>query len=121
MQSRGLLRVVLAFAALLGSLALVVHRQSQAYETLASLDAARSERAMLESERSRLLAAIRQLESRARIARVSASWWGMRVPSSDEEFVIMLHPRDAARDGRRSSWHVARASVLPFPRGRERR
>lgn len=92
MGHQGTLRVALAFAVLLASLSLVVRRQSGAYEALRALDGLRTRRAVVESERSRLIALIQQLESRARIAGVAARWWGMRVPASDEEFVIMLRP-----------------------------
>ena len=116
MENRGLLRVVLAFAALLASLALVVHRQSVAYGELRALEVARTERALLESERSRLTAAAQHLESRSRIAGVAAAWWGMRVPSTDEEFVIILHPQEPVREKRRAPARVARASMLPLAR-----
>jgi len=120
MENRGLLRVVLAFAALLASLALVVHRQSDAYRELRALEMARTERAMLESERSRLTAAAQRLESRSRIAGVTAAWWGMRVPSTDEEFVIILRPAEPVRAGRRAPARIARASLLPVARPVER-
>lgn len=92
MKSQGTLRVALAFAALLGSLSLVIWRQSRTLDVLAGLDRTRVRRAVVESERSRAVERIQYLESRARIAEVAASWWGMRVPSADEEFVIILRP-----------------------------
>jgi len=89
---QGTLRVALAFAAFLGSLSLVIWRQSRALEVLESLDEARVARAGVESEKSRQVEQIQYLESRGRIADVAGSRWGMRVPSTDEEFVIMLRP-----------------------------
>lgn len=88
----GTLRVALAFAAFLGSLSLVIWRQSRALEVLRELDGARVERAAVESDKSRNVEEIQFLESRGRIADVTGSRWGMRVPSSDEEFVIMIRP-----------------------------
>lgn len=100
-NGEGTLRVALAFAAFLGSLSLVIWRQSRAFEGLRKLDAARVARAAVESERSGQVERIQYLESRSRIADVVSDRWGMRVPSSDEEFVIMLRPgaRRPGRDG----------------------
>lgn len=89
---QGTLRVALAFAAFLGSLSLVIWRQSRALEVLRQLDAARVERGAVESDRSRQLEEIQYLESRGRISNVVGERWDMRVPSSDEEFVIMVRP-----------------------------
>lgn len=89
---QGTLRVALAFAALLGSLSLVIWRQSRALEALEALDEARVSRAGVESDKSRQVEQIQYLESRGRITDVAGSRWGMRVPSTDEEFVIMLRP-----------------------------
>ncbi len=116
MEHRGFLRVVLAFAALLASLALVIHRQSDAYRELRALASARTERALLESDRSRLTARIQLLESRPRVAELTAAWWNMRVPASGEEFVILLRPADLQPDTRRGQRSVARASLLPIHR-----
>jgi len=88
----GTLRLALAFAAFLGSLSMVIWRQSVALDVLRELDGTRVARAAVESDRSRQVEQIQQLESRARITEFAGGRWGMRVPSSDEEFVIMLRP-----------------------------
>lgn len=119
MQAKGTLRIALAFAALLVSLSLVVRRQSTAFGLLETLDEARTRRAMIESERSRLTTDIQRLESRARIAEVAGRWWQMRAPQSDEEFVIMMRPEDRAVEGNRNAVAVARASVLPLDDGKQ--
>jgi hypothetical protein len=95
MKSRhgeGTLRLALAFAAFLGSLSMVIWRQSRALEVLRDLDGARVARAGVESDKSRQVEMIQRLESLARITSHADRAWGMRVPSSDEEFVIMLRP-----------------------------
>lgn len=97
MRSQGTLRVALAFAAFLGSLSLVIWRQSRTLDVLAELDVTRTKRAIVESERSRAVERIQYLESRSRIAEVAEAWWDMRVPSSDEEYVIMLRPDGPTR------------------------
>ena len=100
----GTVRVALAFAAFLGSLSLVIWRQSRALEVLRELDGARVERASIESGKSRQMEAIQHLESRGRIADLTGQRWGMRVPSSEEEFVIMVRPsgRDVSPEVRGS-------------------
>ena len=95
MQSQGTLRLALAFAALFGSLSLVVARQTRALEVLRELDAARAERALLESERAGLARRIEELEGRARILRVGARY-GMH-PAAARELV----------------WQIARDEVRP--------
>jgi hypothetical protein len=84
--------MALAFAAFLGSLSLVIWRQSRALDLLRDVDGTRTERASIESQKSRLTGRIQQMESRTRILAVAGEWWGLRVPSTDEEFVIMLRP-----------------------------
>jgi hypothetical protein len=108
----GLLRVVLAFAALLGSLSLVVWRQSRALEVLRELDALRTERAIAEATRSELTRAIEYLESRARVVR-DAARLGLRVPSSESgEIVILpLHEGSAAD---RSTAREVRGAARPL-------
>jgi cell division protein FtsL len=91
-RHEGTLRVALAFSALLASLSGVIWRQSRALELLRQLDETRSRRAAVESDKSRLTARIQYLESRGRISDVAAARWSMRVPASDEEFVILLRP-----------------------------
>lgn len=96
MRSQGTLRVALAFAAFLSSLSLVIWRQSRTLEVLGDLDVVRARRAVVESDRSRAVERIQYLESRVRIADVAAAWWGMHVPSPDEEYVIILRPGSPA-------------------------
>jgi cell division protein FtsL len=91
-RHEGTLRIALAFAALLASLSMVVWRQSRALSMLRELDALRSERAVKESERSRLSERIQHLESRSRILEVAGERWGMRVPGADEVWVLRLGP-----------------------------
>jgi hypothetical protein len=96
MRHQGTLRVALAFAALLGSLSLVIWRQSRALEMLRELDSLRSARAVLESERSRVNERIQHLESRARIMEETGARWGMHVPGSGEAVVLRLRPEPPA-------------------------
>ena len=92
MRFHGTLRIALAFAALLGSLSLVVWRQSRSMEALRELDGLRNARAAMESERSRHTQRIQYLESRSRILEVAGTRWGMRVPVSGEAFVLKMRP-----------------------------
>lgn len=115
----GTLRVALAFAAFLGSLSLVIWRQSRALEVLRSLDGARVERAAVESDRSRQAEQIQYLESRGRIADVAGSLWGMRVPSSDEEFVIMLRPGEGSQSPTAPGRRAAALTVADLPPERQ--
>lgn len=111
MKHQGTLRLALTFAAFLGSLNMVIWRQSRALDVLKELDAARNSRAAVESEKSQLTGRIQQLESRARIMAVAESWWGMRVPTSDEEFVIMIRP-DGTELPDRARLRMAKAGVF---------
>lgn len=115
----GTLRVALAFAAFLGSLSLVIWRQSHALEVLRGLDGARVQRAAVESEKSRSIEEIQFLESRGRIANVAGSRWGMRVPSSDEEFVIMLRPDGGYVSPAIPAGHGAAVTMADLPSERE--
>ena len=63
----GTIRLALAFAALLGSLTLVIWRQSRALDVLRSMDQMRSARVIAEAERSELVRKIQTLESRTRV------------------------------------------------------
>lgn len=94
MQSQGTLRLALAFAALFGSLSLVVARQTRALEVLRELDAARAERALLESERAGLARRIEELEGRARILRVGARY-GMHPAAARELVILRLPPQSS--------------------------
>src|SRR5690606_12599160 len=99
MRGNGAIRLALAFAALLGSLSLVVWRQSRAHEVLQEVDRLRSERALAEAERSALMSRIQVLESRARIKALAEERWGMRVPASGE-LVTLLPPVSPSTEGR---------------------
>jgi cell division protein FtsL len=85
-------RLALAFAALLASMSLVVWRQSRALEVLRALDSARTQRAIGEAERSELNRQIEYLESRSRIVN-EAHRLGLHVPSVDELVVLPLRER----------------------------
>jgi cell division protein FtsB len=84
----GLLRLALAFAGLLASLSLVVWRQSRALESLRGLDQVRQERAVLETERSMLVARIQRLESRGQVVAAAGARLGLRVPVGGEIVVL---------------------------------
>ena len=88
------LRIALLFALLLGSLTLVVWRQSQALAVLRELDAVRRERVVEEARRSELARRIEQLESRARVSSAAQARFGMRLPSGDE--IVILPFREPA-------------------------
>jgi cell division protein FtsL len=87
-KSSGTLRLVLCCAVALASLSLVVWRQSRALETLRALDELRTDRAVLEAERSALARRIQILESRSRVVSVAGERLGMRVPSSGEIVIL---------------------------------
>lgn len=110
MRSQGTLRVALAFAAFLGSLSMVVWRQSRTLEVLQDLQDLRNGRALAESRRNELTQVIQYLEGRARIMDVAGARWGMRVPASGEVFVLKVRPEEPAprRTGR---LRVATANV----------
>lgn len=114
----GTLRLALAFAAFLGSLSMVIWRQSQALDVLRELDGTRVARAAVESERSHQVEQIQQLESRARITEYAGGRWGMRVPSTDEEFVIMLRPgKDEASPDASVGAPTSIVSMVDLPPG----
>jgi cell division protein FtsL len=83
-RSNGAIRMSAAFALLFASLSLVVWRQSRALEELRGLESARSERVILQAERSELQREIHQLESRTRIVAVAGDRLGLRTPGADE-------------------------------------
>jgi hypothetical protein len=89
----GLLRLALAAAALLGSLSLVVWRQSRALELLRELDRTRTARAIAEAKRSEENRRIEYLESRARVVADAGARLGLRVPSGDEIVILPLGER----------------------------
>lgn len=84
----GLLRLALLSAALLGSLSLVVWRQSRALELLRDLDRTRMSGAIAEAQRSDLSRRVEYLESRARVVREAGARLGLRVPSADEIVIL---------------------------------
>lgn len=99
MRGQGVLRVALAFAALLASLSLVVWRQSRALEELRSLDTARTARALAESERAAVQAEIQRLGSRTRIVEAGAAF-GLRVPQASDIVILPLaEPAPVGRGG----------------------
>jgi cell division protein FtsL len=110
-RHEGTVRIALAFAAFLASLSGVIWRQSRALDGLRDLESIRSRRAAVESDKSRLTERIQYLESRTRITDVAGRRWGMRVPQSDEEFVILLSPSER-RDAVPGRSRVARGAVL---------
>ena len=85
----GVIRIALAFAALLGSFSLVVWRQSRALELLRELHALRVERAIVEAERSELSRRITGLESRGHVV-AAAARIGLRVPAANEIVILPL-------------------------------
>ena len=88
----GVIRLAIAFALLLGSLSLVVWRQSRALELLRDLDQTRTARAIAEAERSEVARSIEFLESRGRVVSASTRL-GLRVPSADEIVILPLGAR----------------------------
>jgi len=121
-RHEGTVRVALAFAALLASLSGVIWRQSRALDALRELESTRSRRAAVESEKSRLTERMQYLESRTRITAVAGRRWGMRVPQTDEEFVILLSPEgggDAASGRSQVARTTVAANVATAERGRQ--
>jgi hypothetical protein len=91
MHSRvGVLRLALAFTALIASMTLVVWRQSRALELLRELEQARMARAIGEADRSELMRRIELLESRAQVVSTASVRLGLRVPSADEIIILPL-------------------------------
>lgn len=98
----GVLSATLAIAALLGSLSLTVWRQGRALELLRALDELRSERAVVEAERTELMRRIGYLESRGRVVSAARARLGMRVPTAGE---LVILPLDAgAAPGGEVAW-----------------
>jgi cell division protein FtsL len=94
-RGNGAIRTSISFGLLFASLSLVVWRQSRALEELRSLDTARSERTVLQAERSALQREIHQLESRSRIMAVAGRGMGLRLPAADE-IVFLQAPASTA-------------------------
>jgi cell division protein FtsB len=93
MRGNGAIRIGVACALLFASLSLVVWRQSRAFEELRGLDTARSERAVLQSERAELQREIQRLESRPHVVAEARARLGLRVPT-DTEIVILSRSGD---------------------------
>lgn len=84
------IRASLLLAALLGSLTLVVWRQSEALSMLRELEAVQQERVVEEARRSSLARRVEELESRARVSTVARERLGMRVPTGSELVILPL-------------------------------
>lgn len=103
------IRLALLFALLLGSLTLVVWRQSQALAVLRELDGVRKERVLEEARRAALVRRVEQLESRARVSEAARARLGMRLPTGEEIVILPLgEPTPAAlasaEPGRQRGW-----------------
>lgn len=88
-RGAGAIRMGMACVLLFAALSLVVYRQSRALEALRVLDAVRSERAMLQAERSELQRDIQRLESYTRIV-VAAGRLGLQTPSGTDISVLTV-------------------------------
>lgn len=108
MRGTGTLRVIFACAALFAALSGVVYRQSRALEVLRELDAARSDRAIAESERAALQRQIQELEGRARIVQVAGERLGLRPPSASELVILRVPAGRADRMDRDARVALAR-------------
>lgn len=93
----GTIRLALSFAALLGSLTLVIWRQSRALEMLRGIDDMRSSRVIVEAERAELTRRIQTLESRGRVVADAHDRLAMHVPSANEIVILPLHAAPSAR------------------------
>jgi cell division protein FtsL len=92
-----LIRAGLLFMLLLGSLTLVVWRQSRALEMQRALELVRRDRAVEESRRAALLRRVEQLESRTRVTEAAATRFGMRLPAGGEIVILPLGEAGMAR------------------------
>lgn len=85
-------RWALLLALLLGSLTLVVWRQSRALGVLRDLDEVKRERVLEEARRASLLRRIESLESRGRVTTEARDRLGMRLPIGNELVILPLRP-----------------------------
>lgn len=92
MRRTGPLALALAFGVLLGSLSLVVWRQSRALDALRTVERLRDDSALLEARRAELARRIQVLERRARVVAVAQGRLGLRVPRSDEIVILPSSP-----------------------------
>jgi cell division protein FtsL len=91
------IRAGLLFLLLLGSLTLVVWRQSRALEMQRSLEAVRRERVVEEARRTALLRRVEQLESRTRVSEAAGARLGMRLPAGTEIVILPMSIPGGAR------------------------
>ena len=89
---RGILRALAWLGLLLGSLFLVIWRQTRGVALEGQLREVQGEQAVVEAERVRLVRRIEELRSRSRIVRVARERLDMRLP---EEGEIVFLPVDA--------------------------
>ena len=89
-RNAGTIRLALAFAALLGSLTMVIYRQSRALEILRNIEGMRSERVISEAERDELVRKIQVLESRTHVVADARDRLNMHVPSASEIVILPL-------------------------------
>ena len=85
-------RWALLLALLLGSLTLVVWRQSHALVVLRQLDEVRQERVLEEARRASLMRRIESLESRGRVTVEARTRFGMRLPMGTEIVILPMRP-----------------------------
>lgn len=90
MKRPPVIRLALLFLALLGSLTLVVWRQSRALEMLRELEAVRAERVVEEARRGSLARRVEELESRGRVSAAARDRLGMRLPTGAELVILPL-------------------------------
>ena len=107
MRGAPVIRTALLFGLLLGSLTLVVWRQSRALEMLERLESVRAERTLEEARRSSLARRLEQLESRGRVSTAARDRLGMRLPTGGE--IVILPLTDAAPSVLASSAPAVRA------------
>ena len=100
-RRRALLARAGLVAAVVGSLVLVVTRQTAGYERERALNAVKQELAVVEAEKVELTNRIQALQTRARITRVARERLGMHV-ARDDELVYLPLPAspDSAEEGR---------------------
>ncbi len=84
------IRMALLFALVLGSLTLVVWRQSHALAVQRELESVRRERVVEEARRSTLVRRVELMESRTRVSAAARERFGMRLPSGDEIVILPL-------------------------------
>lgn len=85
---RGVLRLALVYAAVLGSLSGVVWRHGRALDALRVLDASRHDRAILEAERAELVRTLERLEGRSHVVGYARRELGMRIPTTSEIVLV---------------------------------